>query len=206
MKKVLLVLSLLAALTVGCTLPGEGPGAAPTEYLLNAEFDPAGISEPDGPVILVVRPRAAVGFDSPRMIYVERPHELESFARNRWAGPPAAMIEPLLVDALQATGAFAAVIDGGSGLGGDLRLDTEITHLFQDFARSPSRVWFGVRATLVDAGNGRVLFARNFETEEPAHSDNPRGGAEAANRAVQRVLKEIADAAASRAAAATPGG
>lgn len=181
---------LLGSLT-GCALPGGG-GAAPNEYLLRADFDTTAAGE--GPVLLVARPRAGAGYDTPRMIYYRQPNELHAYARNRWAGTPARMLEPLLVDAMTASRAFAAVVSAGSGLGGDLRLDTELLHLEQDFSRSPSRVRVGLRAALVESGSGRVLFARRFEAEEPAPGDDPESGAEAANRAVKRLLTELADA------------
>lgn len=183
----LAVLGLLAA----CALPGGGSGPAPNEYLLRADFSAGGNSE--GPVVAVARPRASAGYDSARMVYVREPNELRAYARNRWAGPPARMLEPLLVEALEATGAFGAVVGPGSGLGGELRLDTELVRLEQDFSRSPSRVRLALRAALVDSASGRVLLSRRFEAEEPAPGNDPESGAAAANRAVERVLSELAD-------------
>lgn len=189
-----LTLATIAAVFAGCALPGAPSGAAPAEYLLQADFNGSASAATDAPVLMIARPRASAGYDSVRMIYREGTNQLRAFARNRWAGTPAGMLEPLLVDALEATGAFRAVVSAGSGLGGDLRLDAEVLRLQQDFTRSPSTVRFGLRATLVDAGTGRVVLARRFETEEPAAGNDPESGAAAANRAVEQVLTELADA------------
>jgi cholesterol transport system auxiliary component len=45
----------------------------------------------------------------------------------------------------------------------DLRLDTEILRLQQDFASQPSRVRFTLRAYLVDQTTRRVLAWRVFD-------------------------------------------
>lgn len=190
---------LTACLASGaCSLPTADSGPRPTQHLLVAEFGEAG-SAPDGaPVLMVARPRAGAGFDSPSMRYLEEPTQLDAFARNQWAAAPADMLQPLLVDAMEGTGAFRAVVDGGSGLRAGLRLDTEILRLQQEFFERPSRVRLALRAILVDARSGEVLMARTFETTETAPGDDPDSGVAAANRAVQRLLGRLAEAVAAR--------
>lgn len=187
------VLTLAALLSFGmtaCSLPVADGGPPPQQYLLTAEFADAGSGT--GPVLMVARPRASAGYDTGRMLYLEKPARLDAFAHNRWAAPPAEMLEPLLVDALEATGAFRAVVDAGSGLGAGLRLDTEILKLQQEFFERPSRVRLALRATLVDTGSGRILLAETFRTTEAAPGNDPESGVDAANAAVQRLLTEIA--------------
>lgn len=185
--------AVLCAGLAACSLPMADSGPAPDQYLLTADFEKAGSPTRSAPVLMVARPRASAGYDSERMLYVEQTARLDSFARNRWAAPPAEMLEPLLVDALEATGAFQAVVDAGSGLGAGLRLDTEILKLQQEFLERPSRVRLVLRATLVDARSGRILFAETFQAAEPAPGNDPESGVEAANRVVKRVLTEIAE-------------
>jgi ABC-type uncharacterized transport system auxiliary subunit len=55
-----------------------------------------------------------------------------------------------IVSALESSGTFRAVILAPTAAAGDLRLDTEILRLQQDFASQPSRVRFTLRAYLVD--------------------------------------------------------
>lgn len=193
----LLLAGLLAG---GCSLPTSDSGPRPQQYLLTAAFDRAGSAPSDAPVLMVARPRASAGFDSPDMRYLEEPTELDTFARNRWVAAPADMLEPLLVDALEGTGAFRAVVGGGSGLRAGLRLDTEVLKLQQEFFERPSRVRLGLRATLVETRTGEVLMARTFETVETAPGNDPSSGVAAANRAVARLLGELAEAVAARTA------
>ncbi len=145
------------------------------------------------PTLLVTPPRAAAGFDSPHIIYLREPHRLDYFAHSEWVDPPPRMLGPLLVAALQNTGAFHAVVLLPSTATGQVRLDTEIIRLQHEFLGHPSRARFTLRATLVDDKTRRVLGWRAFDQSVAATGDDPAGGVAAANRAVQAVLQELSN-------------
>ena len=163
---------------------GTAPAVAPT-------MAPAAAST-TAPTLIVNPPQAAAGFDSQHIMYVREAHKLEYFAHSEWVDTPARMLAPLLVAAIGNTAAFRAVVLAPSSAAGDLRLDTEIIRLQQEFASPPSRVRFTLRAYLVDDKTRRVLAWREFEAAVPSASDDPYGGVVAANRAVQTVLEELA--------------
>ena len=144
------------------------------------------------PTLIVNAPHAAAGFDSPRIIYLRETHKLEYFAHSEWVDPPARMLAPLLVAALQNTGAFRAVVLTPSSAAGDLRLDTEIVRLQHEFQAQPSLVRFTLRAYLVEDKTRRVLAWREFDAAVPAASEDPYGGVVAANLAVRTVLESLA--------------
>ncbi len=144
------------------------------------------------PTLVVNPPHAAAGFDSQRIIYVREPHKLEYFAHSEWVEPPARMLGTLLVAALENSGGFSAVVLAAGSAAGDLRLDTEVVRLQQEFQTRPSRVAFTLRATLVDDKTRRVLAVRQFDATEPAPGEDAYGGVVAANRAVQKVLEDLA--------------
>lgn len=143
------------------------------------------------PTLVVNPPSAAAGFDGSHIIYICAPHQLSYFAHNEWADPPARMLAPLLLKAIEKTGFFRAVVLTPGAASGELRLDTEIIRLQHEFQTSPSRVRFTLRATLVDDKTRRVLAWREFDVIEPASSEDPYGGVLAANRAVQTVLDDL---------------
>ena len=145
------------------------------------------------PTLIVNPPHAATGFDSQRIIYVRKAHKLEYFAHNEWVDTPARMIAPLIVVAVENSGAFRAVVLTPSAAAGDLRLDAEIMRLQHDFGSEPSRVRFTLRAYIVDNTTRRVLASREFDETVAAVSEDPYGGVVAANRAVQTVLEQLAD-------------
>jgi cholesterol transport system auxiliary component len=145
-----------------------------------------------GPTLVVSPPQAAAGFDSPRMMYVREAGKLEYFAHNRWSDTPARLLAPLVVAAAQSSGAFRAVVRAPSPALGELRLDTEILRLQQEFGGAPSRVRFTLRAYLVEGATRRVMALREFEAVVPAASEDPQGGVLAAQEAIRTVLAELA--------------
>jgi cholesterol transport system auxiliary component len=196
--------SALCLLVAGCSAltPAAAP-PPPAFYSLDATTSAGAApvaarqSPPAGaPTLVVNETQAAAGFDSQRIIYVRQPHKLEYFAHNEWVDPPARMITPLIVGALETSGAFRAVVSAPGSASGELRLETEVLVLQQEFGMnpggaSPSRVRFGLRAYLSEEGTRRVVATRGFEAIMPAPSDDPYGGVRAANAAVQNVLQQL---------------
>jgi cholesterol transport system auxiliary component len=176
----------------GCSALRLGATPPPAYYWLEGVRGATPIAAPAAaPTLIVNPPHAAAGFDSPRIIYVRETHKLEYFAHSEWVDPPARMLAPLLVAAVESTGAFRAVVLTPSAAAGDLRLDTEIIRLQHEFQTLPSRVRFTLRAYLVDDRTRRVLAWREFDAAVPAASEDPYGGVVAANRAVQTVLENL---------------
>lgn len=192
------VLALLLALAAGCTglLPAQAP--APDLYVLDAApANPSG--RPRGDLVLLVSmPRSRAGFDTAQIAYVRRPYELEYFEKSRWVDTPARMLAPLLARALEHGGGLRAVVQAPSPVPADLRLDTELTRLQHDFRTQPSRVELALRAQLVDLRSKRILAEREFEAVEIAPSEDAYGGVIAANRALQRILAQLAEFCATR--------
>ena len=191
---------LFVALAGGCATFGPTTTPQPSFYSLDsARIDsrapmraPATVSQ-TAPTLIVNPPHAATGFDSQRIIYVRKAHKLEYFAHNEWVDTPARMLAPLIVAAVENSGAFRAVVLTPSAAAGDLRLDAEIMRLQHDFGSQPSRVQFTLRAYIVDNATRRVLAWREFDETVAAASEDPYGGVVAANRAVQTVLEHLAD-------------
>lgn len=201
---------LLAAgvpLLPGCTgtlLPR--PAQPPTRFTLDSATPATAARTPaaGAPTLTVDPPRAAPGHDSRRMVYLRRPPELQAFAFHEWVEPPARMLAPLLVRALQDSGAFAAVLLAPSAALGTWRLETESLQLQQDFTRRPSQVRLGLRAVLLDGATRRVLAWRAFEVGVDAVRDDPVAGAVAAQAAAQRLSVAVAAFCAGQAQNATP--
>ncbi len=176
-----------------CTALQPPPAQAVHLYVLDAEQTIAPGPVKRDAVIGVAMPQARPGFDTPQMAYVQHPHELDYYAVHRWADTPAHMLAPLMVQALAYSGAFHAVVQTPGPLPADLRLDSELVRLQQDFATKPSAVRITLRVQLADAHSGRVLAATVLDENEPAPSDDAYGGVIAANRALQRMLDQLAE-------------
>ena len=152
------------------------------------------------PTLVVNPPYAAPGFDSARIIFVRTDHQLEYFAHSEWVEPPARMLGPLLVAAVESTNAFSAVVLMPASASGELRLNTELVRLQHTFQTQPSRVQVALRVHLIDDRTRKVLQWREFKAEAVAASDTPQGGVAAANIAVQKVLADVSAFLATRAA------
>lgn len=180
----------LPSLFAGCSVLPAPRSDPVTLHVLLAD-GPHDAAPRGAGVIEVAPPRATAGFDTPQMAYVARRYELDYFATHRWVDTPPRMLAPLIVHALERTRAFAAVVTPSSGVTGDVRLDTELVRLQQDFVTRPSRAELALRAQLTDVRTRRVVATQVFEDAEPAATDDPAGGVAAANAALQRVLGRL---------------
>lgn len=199
----LVAAGLILALAAGCSAIRPKATAQPAYYSLDSSkldtrSDPASPTlqptlQPNALTLIVNPPHAASGFDSQRILYVRTDHQLEYFAHSEWVDTPARMLAPLIVSAVERSRAFRAVVLTPSAAAGDLRLDSEIVRLQHEFGSQPSRVRFTLRAYLVDNSTRRVLAWREFDATEPSPSEDPYGGVIAANRAVRKVLQELAN-------------
>ncbi len=181
----------LIVLLAGCTGLQAPKVANVHTYVLDAQ--PA-ISEraiKRDQVIAVSMPTSRSGFDTPRMAYRQQPLELDYFATHQWADTPAHMLQPLLVQALEP--AFRAVVKAPGMIPADLKLDTDIIRLQQNFITHPDTIELKVRAQLTDVKNSRIIATRIFETTESTRSADAYGGVIAANLALQRILTQLTE-------------
>jgi cholesterol transport system auxiliary component len=190
------IVSALALLLSGCAgglLPA--PAALPALYTLDdtrAAAPAARGPAPGAPALVVAPPRPAAGYDSAHMLYLRQPQALERYAFHAWVDTPARLLAPLLVRALQDSGAFRAVLLAPSAGTGAWRLETELIRLHQDFASRPSQVRLTLRAVLLDSATREVIAWREFDRSVLAAADDPVAGAAAAQQATQQVLAELA--------------
>ena len=220
-RSLLLAAALLGAGCSGSLLPKPAP--APLRYTLGEPAD-GSVDTPapaaGAPSLVVAWPTAAPGHDSRRMVYTRQPQALQVYAHAEWADTPSRLLAPLLVRALQDTGAFAAVLQAPSAAGASLRLETELLRLQHEHGPGPGRgpdatvnatvnasaVRLSLRAVLIDTATRQALGTRVFDARVPAPSDDPAGGVAAAATATRQVLAQLAGYVAGLAAAGVSAG
>ncbi|WP_166804982.1 ABC-type transport auxiliary lipoprotein family protein [Nitrosococcus wardiae] len=173
-----------------CTLSPEQSGPVRT-YILAPQLPPQTAASPTRLTLLVSTPQAAAGYGTPQIAYTRKPYELDYFSRNQWVDTPGRMLKPILVNALEASGLFQSVAPGDTRILAELRLDTEILRLVQDFSDQPSQSHLILRARLIDLARGEEIASRIFKAQEPAPEEGPYGGVIALNRALERILGEL---------------
>lgn len=182
------------AILAGCVLfPSDQPVVHTFRLSLDeAQWHSENRASEDGGrgTLLVTTPLALSGFDTPRMVYRQRPFEVSYYATSQWADTPARMLAPLLALALDRGGVWNAVILGRGPVRPDYRLDTQDLLLEQQFLQRPSRVYLGARMQLVDLKEARVVGTRTFELFEETESEDAYGGVAAANHAAAKLVQQ----------------
>jgi cholesterol transport system auxiliary component len=148
---------------------------------------------PKAGTLVVNVPVAQPGFDGPQMAYMQRPYEVRYYATHQWADSPARMVTPLLIQALEQTGDWRAIVPMPTSVRGDHRMDIDQVVLVQDFLQKPSQVRVALRMQIIKLPEYLVLGTRLFDVAEEAPNDDAYGGAVAANRAVDKLVREVAD-------------
>ena len=186
--------ALLAGLLLaGCTGLSTPQGSSPNIYVLDARPTvPASTAKRDL-VLAVNMPQARPGFETAQIAYLQQPHELNYFVNSRWTDTPAHMLQPLLLQALEQSSGFRAVVPTAGAIPADVRLDIELIRLQHDFTTHPSRVQITLQAQLIDVRGKRVLAVQQFDATENAGREDAYSGVSAANRLVQRVLGQVAE-------------
>jgi cholesterol transport system auxiliary component len=185
MKLVILFTALLA----GCSAFSAPKTGYTHTYLLDASPVTRELKIKHPQIIAVSMPDSGPGFNTAKMAYQQQPLELAYFATHRWADTPAHMLKPLLIQTLETN--FRAVVPTRGLIPADIRLDTELIKLQQNFITN--RIELTLRAQLTDLKDKRVIAVKLFDATEPADSPDAYGGVTAANRALQRILSQLLD-------------
>jgi ABC-type uncharacterized transport system auxiliary subunit len=143
-----------------------------------------------GGVMLVQTPTCRPVYDTTRMAYTLGAHQVEFFARHAWAERPAQMLQPLLVRTLEAARCCTAVIAAPYAGAYDFSLHTELHELVQDFSASPAQLRLSLRIAIRQGM--RALAVHDLEFVEPLRERNAEAGVTAANDAVAKALRAVA--------------
>ncbi len=194
MRRYGVVVVLAAALTVlgGCaSLPGSGNAAPMQTYTLAWQPDGSTSAGKGCHTLLISAVRSGPGFGGSAMVYVVKPQRLDHFANHRWTDSPARMLAPLLLRSTETSGLFRSVAAAPAPVRADLRLDSEVLALEQIFSGKQSRVRLVIRVELYDMTAQALAGSRVFTIEQPAPSNDPYGGVQAANEAVDQFMGQL---------------
>ncbi len=134
----------------------------------------------------VTAPESVAGYQTQQMLYINKPFERASFVKNAWVSPPAEMLFPLMVQSLQKTGFFYAVMSSSYSQGANYRLDTQLLSLEQNFLKKPSVLEFAAKVVLTRIIDNKVIASKVINLQVPCPSDTPYGGVVAANQAARQ--------------------
>jgi len=186
---VVLVTAAIAALG-GCA--ALGPQEAPRYYVITAaSAKPDVVSTPRATTLLVVPAAASAFYETQEIVYSRAPGVRAYYVFHNWTERPSRRITELLVMRLERERSFKTVAVAGSGVRGDLFLNTSLMDFYHDAASSPSRVRISMTAELMDPVARALLARRVFEQSAAAPSDDAPGAVQAFGDAVAAILDDI---------------
>lgn len=187
-----IVFVILAVTLSACSVLSPIKQKETLTYLLDVQTIAVKPSSPTNSVLFIADPSAASGFNTNKMAYIEEPYRLRYFTLNRWVDNPSNMLKPLMVNALQNTQHFRAVVSSPYSGSANYRLDTQILRLQQNFMEPQSIEQLTVQVQLSEYTTQRIIAVKQFLLCENAPADTPYGGVIAANLAVKMYLEELA--------------
>ncbi|MDX2164937.1 MAG: ABC-type transport auxiliary lipoprotein family protein [Gammaproteobacteria bacterium] len=143
--------------------------------------------------LLVSVPTAPRWLSTDQMAYNLSSSRINYFSQNQWAAPPAQMLEPIIAEALSRSGRFHAVVQAPFGGNVDERLDVRILNMQQDFTQKPSVYRVTLQAQLINQVSGNIIRTRYFNYAIPTTSNDPEGGVDAANKAIEEWIPQLID-------------
>jgi ABC-type uncharacterized transport system auxiliary subunit len=190
----LTITTLMGFFIIGCS--PLAPITVPTikTYTLNTEITTPQSNIKTNKSITVMPVIATRGFNSDAMIYQSSPYLLSHFAETAWIAPPATMMTTLLVQTLQQSNAFTAVVTGPAISNTDYMLNTNLISFYQDFTVHPSQIVLKFDVDLINSRKNQVVFDSVFSARVNTLHDTPYGGVIATNTALDEILPKIAQA------------
>lgn len=184
----------MTLLTSCSSLLGPVQTTPPNVYLLNPNFPTVHQAKTSATnlTLLVAKPTSALWINNNHMVYQQKPNELRDFSKNQWADTPSNMIQPLLVQALQRTRYFHAVVAAPFSANYDEQLDVHLLDFYQDFTHVPSQYRIKAQIVVINSSTNHVIATTQYSISVPARFDTPKGGVDAANIAVTQLLAAIA--------------
>ena len=174
-----------------CSILSPVPADTQSKYILNQLPHATVKSSRRHITLLVAQPDANTFYKTNQMAYSVRPFQIAYFAKNIWLSPPNEMLQPLIVQTLQNTHHYHAVIAPGISGHYDYVLNTQIQELLQDYSSTPGILRLTVKAEIIRMANYKVIATKQFVIRVPILQTSPYGGVFAANKATAEMLHQL---------------
>ena len=187
----LLLLPLLAIAACSSFLTGGGP--APDLYTLSpaARFADGLPTVPWQ--IMIEEPTAVGGLDANRIAVQPTANEVRYFADIRWVERAPRMVQGLLVESFERSGAVAAADRYTIGTRADYILKSELRDFQAELLTTPKTPTIHVRLTvkLVRSSRQDIVWTRDFTARVVAQASNAPAVVAAFDQALGQVMTEI---------------
>jgi ABC-type uncharacterized transport system auxiliary subunit len=182
-----LLIILAAGITAAC-----GASRPVKYYVLDTGARAAPESSPGRfPIrLLVGRVTASHLYRDDRLVYGSGAVELGTYEYERWAEPPAGMIQDMLIRSLQATGAYRSVSGLSSSVRGDYIVRGHLSSL--DEVQGPDlAARFSFQIELFDPKTNATIWTDSYAHDEPVTGKKVSDVVEALDRNVSAGLAQL---------------
>ncbi len=185
-------LAVLAGVVAGA-LGAAGCGSVrPSKYYSMELPDAAATgAAPLNVSLLVGRVSAPQLYRDDRLIYRTSNTQVGAYEYHRWAEPPAAMIEAMLVRRLRAGGRFRSVQSLASNARGDYILRGRLHHLEEVTNGTGVSARVALEVELFERGSGGAVWTHFYSADEPVSGKEVPAVVEALNRGIHKGLDQI---------------
>lgn len=166
---------------------------APARYVLNGVSTKQYVKTSTPLTILVTQANANPGYQSEEIIYVNKPYQINNFGKNVWVAAPSQLLLSLIVDSLRNSNFFHAVVSPPFTGSTDVRLESQLITLQQEFFARKSQVRLVMQLTLVNNNDNKIIASQRFSTVAVSATLDPYGGVVAANKATQSLMPQITE-------------
>ena len=163
-----------------------------TKYVLNKIPGDLPKANSRAASLSVLIPETNPIYDTTQMAYTNQAYQIAYFSRNEWGETPSQMIQPLIVQAIQNTNCFSAVLSQPHFGRHTYALRTEILELTQDFTAIPATLELAMRFQLSHEATNQIIATKELSVREPMLEKTPYAGVVAANDATAKLLLEPA--------------
>lgn len=167
--------------------------APETSYMLNAIPNQISKRQSRPITLLVAQPETRPIYNTTRMAYTSKPYQVSYFGENQWAETPSQMLHPLLVQSLQNTHYFRAVVVPPYVGKYDYLLSAQILSLQQNFIHEPNMLEMSVNVQISRISTGQLVATKQFSISVPITKKTPYAGVIAANKASARIIEQITE-------------
>jgi ABC-type uncharacterized transport system auxiliary subunit len=171
---------------VGCA------ASRPMKYYV---LDPGPVPTPQGAptyqvTLLVGRVSASHLFRDDRLVYGSGPVQLGVFSYDRWAEPPADLLQDLLVSRLRSTGQYRAVSSLSSNLRGDFIVRSHLWDI-SEVDQPELMARFSFEVELFDPNTRTSVWSHRYEHDEPVQGKTVNDVVVAMDKNVRAAMEQI---------------
>ena len=186
-KILVTALTLLIGFLAGC-----GAARPSKYYQLTVPPNAASVEKADAvPVTLLLSGVATSHlYREDRIVYGNGKEQLGTYEFERWAEPPAEMIQEVLLRHLRASGRYRAVYYRRSNMKGDFTIRGRL-YDFKEVSGSPMSARLTLELEMRDLNTGGTVWTHYYTHDEPVSGKDVSALVAALDRNVQRAVTEV---------------